>query len=147
MTAAVAARDWFQLASLSYLEAKACTTAVGLGGPPGCLPGETAGTVVHVLFTSSCDGHYIRQAEVESLMKRFIEDKGKLAGVYKHNGLLFPSSQYVLVYSFDTPYGSLARVLFVSDPGIVGVTFACGSSAKEFVESLGLRDAILLPGG
>jgi hypothetical protein len=80
-------------------------------------------------------------------MGRFLEDKGKLAGVYRHNGSTFPPSQYVLVYSFDTPYGSLARVLFVSDTGIVGVTFGCGTSAKEFVEVTGLKDAILLPGG
>lgn len=143
--AAVAAKDAVQLASLARLEPLACTTAMGLGGPPACGPGEAPGTVVNVLFTSSCDGHYIRQTEVEPLMKRFVEDRGKLAGVYRHNGLIFPSSQYVLVFSFDTPYGSLARVLFVSDTGIVGVTFACGSSAKEYVEAVGLRDAVLLP--
>ena len=144
---AMAAKDAAQLASLAYLETFSCTTAAGLGGPPQCLPGEAAGTPVKALFTSSCDGHYIRQSEVLGLAQRFLEDKGKLAGVYRHNGLIFPQSQYVLVYAFDTPYGSLARVLFVSDPGIVGITFGCGTTAKDYISQMGLTDAILLPGG
>ena len=145
--AAVQADDASKLAGQAKFEALACTTAQGLGGPPGCRPGEAAGTVVNVLFTSSCDGHYIRQDELGGLVNRFLEGEGKLAGVYKHNGLLFPSSQYILVYSFATPQGSLARVLCVSDGGIVGVTFGCGTSAREYIESQSLKDPILLPGG
>lgn len=112
----------------------ACTTAQGLGGPPACLPGEAAGTVVNVLFTSSCDGHYIWPSELPALAGQFIEGEGRLAGVYRHNGLIFPSSQYVLVFSYDSPGGSVARIAFVSDNGIVGLTFTCGTSAKEYVQ-------------
>lgn len=145
--AAVNDRDAARLASLFQLEALACTNAVGLGGPPQCKPGEAPGTMVNVLFTSSCDGHYLRQDEVASLAGRFVEDTGKLAGVYRHNGKLFPSSEYVAVFSFQTPYGSLARVLFISEPGVVGVTFGCGTSAKEYIDVMGLRDPVYLPGG
>lgn len=145
--AAVQSRDANRLASLFHLEALACSNAAGLGGPPQCKAGEAPGTKVNVLYTSSCDGHYLRQDEVASLAGRFVEDTGKLAGVYRHNGLLFPSSQYVAVFSYETPYGSLARVLFISEPGIVGVTFGCGTSAKEYVEVLGLRDPVYIPGG
>ncbi len=147
IVAAVAAKDSSALAALVAYESLACSTAAGLGGPPACLPGETPGSIVRVLFTSSCDGHYVRPAEVPALTGRFLEDQGKLAGVYRHNGKLFPASQYIAVFSFETPYGSLARVLFISDSGIVGVTFACGSSAREYIEFHALKDPVLLGGG
>jgi hypothetical protein len=145
--AAVEKKDAAALTSQAHLEALMCTTMQGLGGPPACRPGETPGTRVNVLYTASCDGHYVRRDGVDPLMTRFVEDKATLAGVYWHNGLTFPSSQYVVLYSFETAYGTLARALFVSDPGIVGVVFGCGTSAGEFIKAAGLTEAILLPGG
>jgi len=124
-----------------------CTTAQGLGGPPPCRSGEVAGTAVEVVFSSSCDGAYLRRDEVEPVVNRFLDGGGRLAGVYRHNGLSFPASQYVLVYSVDSAAGNEARALFVSDSGIVGFTFACGANVKQFLESSSLTDAILLPGG
>jgi hypothetical protein len=146
--AAVRSASVSQLAALVHLEPTACGNVAGLGGPPECRLGEAGGTLVDVLYSSSCEGSYVRQDGVEPLLARFIEGEAKLAGVYRHNGLtrLYPASPYLLVYSFDTPAGSLARVLFVSDAGIEGVTFACGSSAKEWLDAMGLKEAILLPG-
>lgn len=144
---AVRDRDVSALATQVDWRSIACTTVQGLGGPPKCRPGEASGTVVEVVFSSSCDGTYLRRDEVTSLAGRFLEGNSRLAGVYRHNGLIFPSSQYVLVYSADTTAGNQARALFVSDTGIVGFTFACGANVKQFLESNSLTDAILLPGG
>jgi hypothetical protein len=124
-----------------------CTTTQGLGGPPQCRAGEAPGTTVEVVFSSSCDGTYLRRDEVASLASRFVDGGSRLAGVYRHNGLIFPSSQYVLVYSADTTAGNQARALFVSDIGIVGFTFACGLNVKDYLETNSLTDAIYLAGG
>jgi hypothetical protein len=146
---AVRSGNVHEVAALAHLELKGCSTAAGLGGPPACRPAEAAGTLVSALYTSSCDGSYVREDGVEPLMQRFLEGQGKLVGVYRHTGSsrLIPSSPFILVYSFATPQGSLGRVLFVSDAGIEGVTFACGSTAKEWIELQELKDAVLLPGG
>jgi hypothetical protein len=136
-----------QLVSQVALQRMPCTTAAGLGGPPKCREGEVEGTQVDVVFASSCEGFYLRQGELQETLGRFVEGDVRLAGVYRHNGLIFPSSQYVLVFSGESPAGRIARTLFVSDQGIVGITFACGTPARDYVEQNGLRDAILVPGG
>ena len=147
VVASVRERDASAVVSQISWKKVACTTAQGLGGPPSCRAGEPVGTIVEVVFSSSCDGAYLRRDEVAPLVGHFLDVGGRLAGVYRHNGLTTPSSQYVLVYSVDSTAGNQAKALFVSDSGIVGFTFSCGTNVKQFLEANSLTDAILLSGG
>lgn len=146
--AAVAETDIASLVGQANFQTLECATVEGIGGPPPCLEDEAEGTEVDVLFAASCEGYYIRHDAVEAALNAFLGREPALHGVYRHNGLIFPSSQYVLVFDGNSALelGVGALQLFVSDDGITGINFGCGQTAESLVEMQALDDAILPPG-
>ena len=146
---AVESGDSDALIAQAKISIQKCTHAQGAGGPPKCRPSEAEGTSVEVMFASSCEGFYLRHDDLDSTAARFLEGTPKVHSVYPHNGLLFPSSQYIVLLSATPNEGipaTLGRELFVSDNGIVGLNFGCGESPRDMISMQSLGEPIFSTG-
>lgn len=62
---ALAVGDLETMLSLIDYEQVGCVTEqAGIGGPPLCGEGEPEGTVLDVVISAQCEGHYVRQEEI-----------------------------------------------------------------------------------
>ena len=129
-----------------------CSTAipVGPGGPPLCREGEADGTLVDVLFLSSCEGGYSRPDELDRTLVTLSDID--FYAVYRmperFNASPF-AAEYVAIFSRiiegekeDTQ--GLAGLL-VDEGKLVAVMFGCFQTPEQFVEAWQLEDVVVAP--
>jgi hypothetical protein len=139
--AAVESGDVEQLASLLLYQGVTC------GAEQSMFCGEgDRDMVVPVIETSACEGVYLRQERFGVLASRFLGEQLTLVGLYPNPGGSAFAGNEVAVFSLETPTGTLAHALFVSDLGVTGISFGCGLSPEEFIQEYGLDSDELVTG-
>lgn len=144
---AVLAGDQAALASQAVFTTQACTTAQGAGGPPQCQRGEASGTRLEVMSAASCEGYYVRRADLAAEVQRFLEGEFQLYGVYKNSGKIFTEGEYAIIFSHKGAHAppGFGRQVFVSKEGVTALNFGCGQSPADLVSFQGLKDVIIAP--
>ncbi len=89
-----------ELKSLMKFSQVECTLAEGLGGPPKCMEGEQAGTMVEVFPILDIEGHFLRKADLQSWDGLSVS---ALAAVYEvsdsaYSDENYPAGQYAIVF-------------------------------------------------
>ncbi|MBK8616889.1 MAG: hypothetical protein IPN96_07205 [Anaerolineales bacterium] len=92
--------DTDELKSLMKFDQVECTVTEGLGGPPKCMDGEQAGTMVEVFPILDIEGHFLRKADLESWNGLNVS---ALAAVYEvsdaaYSDENYPAGQYAIVF-------------------------------------------------
>lgn len=104
----------------------------GIGSPPLCEPGEPPGTVIEVLPSSQCEGHYARLDGYDG--HGLVSKAPRIYAVYETGeqpgGGLFPAGDYGLLFALGN---GLSRQLFVSSDGLVQMSDGCADAASARV--------------
>lgn len=134
-----------------------CTTAVGMGGPPKCPQGQTDGHLVDVFYSGVCEGEYKTPGAEEGIAQGLAQST--LYAVYRvpadfryaELGFL---AEYVAIISRPAIKATepatrniedAATLVLINHGRITGTVFSCALPPAQYVEQLGLTDAVLPP--
>jgi hypothetical protein len=132
------------LSNFVRLTQSACTTADGLGGPPKCLTGEDAGTLVEAFPIGGVEGQFVRADELSQTLALAAES---LVGVYRVpqpavDEDYWPAGEYGLLFAT----GGVSPVsLIVEDGQVVRLDFHLLDDPEAFLQSLPAGDILVTP--
>jgi len=117
---AVTANDPARVRELTHYTRVGCTTAEGLGGPPKCQAGESAGMEVEAVPVMGAEGYALRRTDpgvgISADGYRLLAAIANVEEAIRAEEWWLPA-QYALV--FVTPDSTGAVILSVDDVGIV----------------------------
>ena len=146
---AALAGDDGALAEQIVLSTEACAVNTGgAGGPPVCAQGEADGTEVQVFPTSTCEGEWNRPDVIPAVVDRFLQGIGEVYAIYNVPAQYYPPGSYSAIFTATEIDGrESVREIVVTDDGISGLSFGCGSTPPEFIAARPLNDPIVAPVG
>ena len=134
---AVEAKDASALRALLIFQTQACTTELGLGGPPKCLDGQADGTEVGVFAYSLCEPGWIRDDGIEAALTETLSNMPELYAAFRAPAgytLAQTAVQSVLLFDGDDPRvdeSGFNRGLLIGirDGGIIAIAPGCGAGS------------------
>lgn len=128
-------------AFLSFTPTACATNVQGAGGPPDCRPGEPEGTLVPVLAIADCEGHFVREDELA--LDPLATGTISFVGAYRAPEGFFPEGEIVLLFTrLMSGIGEIGTQLILTDDGVTGIRYGCGTTAEEMIGLHGLTDEI-----
>ncbi len=131
-----------------------CTTAVGMGVAPTCPQGQTDGHPVDIFLSGVCEGEYKTPGAEDGIAQglaqftlyavyRVTADFGFSGESYAEIG--FPTEYVAIVSTPALGSDDVATLVLINNGRITGTVFSCALPPAQYVEQLGLTDAVLPP--
>ena len=123
------------LHNLIHLSPLPCTTRIGLGGPPKCLPGEPDGTMVEAFPVLGSEGGHVRKPEIDAWAGL---GQAELYAVYRttrsntYSDEFYPAGEFAVVFFLKDPGGFVT--LQVTRDGIVRIDSGFGNTVDEIYQ-------------
>ncbi|MFN8585847.1 MAG: hypothetical protein U0446_11080 [Dehalococcoidia bacterium] len=134
--AAVLTGDLDRLVALAQLRQIACGPQTGVGSPPPCPAGQTAGTPVPVFPVGTCEGEWRSETSLRASLQPLLNGPELYAvyGMPSQWQPLMGDAQYVAVFSRNAPgQGRLGAGVVIAGGRIAGVWYGCGSFVDQIV--------------
>ncbi|HRC61862.1 MAG: hypothetical protein K1X87_11720 [Dehalococcoidia bacterium] len=134
--AAVLTGDLDRLVALAQLRQIACGPQTGVGSPPPCPAGQTAGTPVPVFPVGTCEGEWRSETSLRASLQPLLNGPELYAvyGMPSQWQPLMGDAQYVAVFSRNAPGQSrLGAGVVIAGGRIAGVWYGCGSFVDQIV--------------
>lgn len=110
-----------------------CTTEPAQGGPPMCASGESDGDQIHAFYYGTCEGQYLRPAEIDQALNGLADME--VSGAYRIPKKTESGYEYsIILEDHASTREGYAWEAILDNGEIIGLLFSCSLSPEDLVK-------------